>query len=257
MWISPEGEIPVEISCGPGPCFRISSAISSAQCLSLAVGQIGLSFGCQDTAIIPDRRRDHERPVHSVQAEDALDQGLPGPDPDRRRLEDDLREALDLQVRVAHLAVAQTIAGLERDRLHPEDGRASPRQILRVERDLPLEPSRRAFDRLAGAADREGQAARLRVEGKRDLAGGRGRRYAAQDQKRRDPGPRPLHRPPPGTKRRRSPIAAAYSGRARSARSSVRTRARRSARNRTAAAEPVIQAPPASGSAVTSTRTAT
>src|SRR5213594_274195 len=34
MWISPDGEIPVEISCGPWPCFRISSAISSAQCVS-------------------------------------------------------------------------------------------------------------------------------------------------------------------------------------------------------------------------------
>src|SRR6266850_3971206 len=92
MWISPDGEIPVEISCGPGPCLRISSAISSAQCVSrtwtmppsaqrapghesevhrddvvhdqpqeardrdaeVAVRQLGAPLGGEDPAIIPD-----------------------------------------------------------------------------------------------------------------------------------------------------------------------------------------------------------
>src|SRR5439155_17023760 len=124
-------------------------------------------------------------------------------------------------------------------------------------RDVSFEEMRPALDGLAGSPDREAQAALLRVERKRDLARRGDPRDGDQGREDRDRVPQSPHPPPPGTKRRRRPIAAAYSGRARSARSSVRTRARRSATKATQATAAVIQAPPARGSVVTSATTAT
>src|SRR5207245_2154779 len=176
------------------------------------------------------------------------------------------------EVRVTHLAVADPIAGLERRGFDPQDDGDPRPGVLRVDGHPPGKGTRAALDGLARTADGEADRALRRIDGepheadrpgvrqesrRREKRRGRHRGRHDERQAPQDVSARRSHPRPPGRKRRFAAIASAYSGRAMSALSSVRTRWARINAKRMAEKPTVIDAPPASGTAMISPMTAT